>query len=110
MVDIKLERGEIVTDKSGRAVRIEGIDAKFQRAIIRLNARRGKFIYNRELGSEAGSSYFDDKNPIEKDELDLNCALARLDDARVSVTDEKAQLTITTKTDNKIIGEEVRLL
>jgi len=52
MVDVKIKNGDVVTDSTGCPVYVEGLDALFQRAVLRMTPPRGSFIYNRELGAE----------------------------------------------------------
>lgn len=51
-MDLLLENGDLKKNASGRAVRISGLEELKQRIYIRLKARLGGFIYDRELGSE----------------------------------------------------------
>ena len=50
MRDVKWEYGDIVLDSAGRAELLSESDSEFQRALIRMSAKRGCFIYDRELG------------------------------------------------------------
>ncbi|MBQ6387904.1 MAG: hypothetical protein IJH96_04705 [Ruminococcus sp.] len=52
MRDVKWQNGDIVLDSAGRAELLSAHDAAFQRAKIRMSARRGRFIYDRELGAD----------------------------------------------------------
>ena len=54
MRDVKWEYGDIVLDSAGRAELLSESDSEFQRALIRMTARRGSFIYDRELGADCG--------------------------------------------------------
>ena len=51
MRDVKWEYGDIVLDSAGRAELLSESDSEFQRALIRMSAKRGCFIYDRELGA-----------------------------------------------------------
>ena len=55
MRDVKWQNGDIRIDSTGRAEVLSARDAAFQRALIRMTARRGCFIYDRELGSDSGN-------------------------------------------------------
>ena len=52
MRDVKWEYGDIVLDSAGRAELLSESDSEFQRALIRMSAKRGCFIYDRELGAD----------------------------------------------------------
>ena len=52
MRDVRWENGDIVRDSSGRHELLSPRDTAIQRAVIRMSARRGCFIYDRELGSD----------------------------------------------------------
>ena len=54
MRDVKWQNGDICLDSAGRAEVLSAHDAEFQRALIRMTARRGSFIYDRELGADCG--------------------------------------------------------
>lgn len=51
MRDTMIKNGDIVIGSSGSTVLLEGLDAKFQRAVICISAKLGGFVYDRELGS-----------------------------------------------------------
>lgn len=51
-MDLLLENGELKKSPSGRPIPISGLEELKQRIYIRLKARLGSFIYDRELGSE----------------------------------------------------------
>ncbi len=52
MRDVKTEYGDIVLDSAGRAELLSEKDSEFQRALIRMSAKRGSFIYDRQLGAD----------------------------------------------------------
>ena len=47
MRDVKWEYGDILLDSAGRAELLSESDSEFQRALIRMSAKRGCFIYDR---------------------------------------------------------------
>lgn len=51
MRDTMIKNGDIVIGSSGSTVLLEGLDAKFQQAVICISAKLGGFVYDRELGS-----------------------------------------------------------
>ncbi|MBR1483335.1 MAG: hypothetical protein IJ598_10260 [Ruminococcus sp.] len=52
MTDVKWQTGDVFLDSSGRPVMLSAEDTAFQRALLRLCACRGAFIYDRELGAD----------------------------------------------------------
>lgn len=93
MVDVKLQNGDIVLDGTGNAMVIGDSDARFQRALVRMTAARGGFIYDRELGV---LPLGDD---LRRAELALNEALSLCPGARVRLLEKgdesmTVQLTI----------------
>lgn len=79
MNDVKLKNGEIALDAAGNAEILGDRDAHFQRAYIRMTAKRGKFIYDRELGADVIHGTTD--MPERKNEQLFNEALALCADA-----------------------------
>ena len=59
MRDVKWEYGDIVLDSAGRAELLSESDSEFQRALIRMSAKRGCFIYDRELGADCENIWGD---------------------------------------------------
>ena len=93
MGDVKLQNGDIVLDGTGNAMVIGDSDARFQRALVRMTAARGGFIYDRELGV---LPLGDD---LRRAELALNEALSLCPGARVRLLEKgdesmTVQLTI----------------
>lgn len=95
MRDVKLENGDIAVDSSGRTVVLNGIDAKFQQAVICISAKLGGFVYDRSLGSEI--SECKDSVSVQKVQLLANEALASMSDtfAKVSDIGKEIKLKIT---------------
>ncbi len=56
---MKWEYGDIVLDSAGRAELLSESDSEFQRALIRMSAKRGCFIYDRELGADCENIWGD---------------------------------------------------
>ncbi len=108
MVDVKMENGDIVTDSSGKAVKITGIDALFQRAMICINTRLGSFIYDRELGSYKNEVIPYTENAAQRAELVINEALAKYENTSAKIVEygEKIKLIITIGNESRT--EEVR--
>lgn len=80
MIDAKIKNGDVAVDAAGRIARIGDIDARFQRAMICMTVPKGSFVYDRELGALNSVSL-----PDAKTELLLNEALAKYEDAAVSL-------------------------
>ena len=59
MRDVKWEYGDIVLDSAGRSELLSESDSEFQRALIRMSAKRGCFIYDRELGADCENIWGD---------------------------------------------------
>nr|DAZ14592.1 MAG TPA: Protein of unknown function (DUF2634) [Caudoviricetes sp.] len=73
--DVLIKDGEIATDSSGSYIHISGDDELVQQAYIRIFAKLGGFVYNRELGSEIYKRDFSDENFAEKINLMMAQAL-----------------------------------
>ena len=50
-MELKLNRGDYVSDGAGGLQRVGGQEALLQRVLFRLTARRGNFAFQEELGS-----------------------------------------------------------
>ena len=53
MIDAKISNGDLAAAPAGGWEMISGADAEFQRAMICVTARKGRFIYDRKLGTDA---------------------------------------------------------
>lgn len=51
-MDLLLENGDFKKNPAGKPIQISGFEELKQRIYIRLKARLGRFIYDRNLGSE----------------------------------------------------------
>lgn len=51
-MDLLLENGDFKKNSAGKPIQISGFEELKQRIYIRLKTRLGKFIYDRNLGSE----------------------------------------------------------
>lgn len=109
MTDYKIENGDVKKDSAGRYIKITGRDAEFQRALICITARLGKFIYNRELGSRAGEIETGGAESARRLELVLNEALAKYEKTSVRVTEYGERLVVKITIDGESRIEEVRL-
>lgn len=102
MTDIKTENGDIVLDSSGNTVRLSGDDELFQRAKTCIKAEKGRFIYDRQLGSQLAKTLNDENATAQRAQLVINEALAKFDNAFASVQScgdkVKFMLTINGKT------------
>lgn len=55
-MDIKIEDGDMVLDKTGAAVCVTDSEEVFQQALFILSTKKGAFIYNKDMGVEAVTS------------------------------------------------------
>ena len=51
-MEYKITNGDVAADSCGRCVVLTSDEAVLQSAYIRIAAKKGKFFYNRELGSD----------------------------------------------------------
>lgn len=109
MVDFKIENGDVKKDSTGRYVAVYGRDAEFQRALICITAKLGKFIYNRELGSRSDEIKSDSADSAQRLELVLNEALARYEKTSVRVLEFGERLIVEITINGESRTEEVRL-
>lgn len=109
MTDYKITGGDNVLDCAGRPVRLDGNDAKFQRAFICASARLGGFIYDRTIGSRREEINLSDSSAGGRLQLVINEALARFENtcARVDEYSESG-MTLTITIDGESRTEEVR--
>ena len=104
MVDVKLQNGDPVTDSTGSAVMLGDRDARFQRALVRMTAAHGCFIYDRELGTRPLG------DDLRRAELALNEALTLCPGARVQLLEKGDEsMTVRLTVDGENREEEVRL-
>lgn len=54
-MEYKITSGDVAVDSCGRCVPLSSDEAVLQSAYIRIAAKKGKFFYNRELGSNIHS-------------------------------------------------------
>lgn len=108
MIDAKLKKGDLLRSAAGQVETVSERDALFQRAMIRMGARRGSFVYDRSLGArhefDAADAY-----AKEKAELVLNEALAGLGNTYVQVRNLGDSIGVTITIDGESREEEVRL-
>ncbi len=109
MIDAKIVNGDIALDSNGEVVKISDEDALFQSAMIRICAQSGKFIYDRELGSEFERSKPSDELAIQRAELLINEAIAQLKNSHAVVCradDDGLTIKLTINGETRL--EEVR--
>lgn len=85
MTDFKILNGDIAVDSRGNFVRLDGIDALFQRALIAMSLKKESFIYDRTLGSFAPCLNKNDEDYPKKLELVLNEALAQFENTYAEI-------------------------
>lgn len=105
MRDTMIKNGDIVIGSSGSTVLIEGIDAKFQQAVICISAKLGGFVYDRELGS----TVILQSETLSAKQLELlaNESLAEMENTFASVKDVGRKITIDLTVDG--ITREVQI-
>lgn len=108
MVDFKIKNGDIAVDSAGQIVKLDEKDALFQKAVICMSARYGKFIYDRELGSHAVDVAYDE-DYVAKLEFVLNESLAEFNNASVKITECGQVLLTEVCIDGETRTEEVLL-
>lgn len=52
-MDVKLRNGDMVLDSTGSVVYIDGMEEIVQRVLICVTARKGSFLYQKNLGCDA---------------------------------------------------------
>lgn len=103
MIDVKLQNGDLAADGTGNAVMLSDRDARFQRALVRMTAARGGFIYDRELGTRPLG---DDPS---RAELALNEALTLCPGTHVRLLETGDEsMTVRLTIDGESREEEVR--
>lgn len=107
MTDIKIESGDIVLDSSGNTAMLSEEDEKFQRAVICIKAKKGSFIYDRQLGSELCKAREDKNFSAGQAQLIINEALAKFDNAFASVSSFGNKIRILLTIDGKTRFMEV---
>lgn len=108
ITDVLIKNGDIVLDSSGNTVMLSGIDAKFQRALFCIKAKRGKFIYNRELGSHLDNVLSNENSPAQRAELEINEALAGFDNTFAKVSQSGDKLIAQISIDGEVRNLEVQ--
>lgn len=105
MRDIMIKNGDTVINSSGSTVLLEGLDAKFQQAVICISAKLGGFVYDRELGSTV---VLQSKTLSAKQlELLANESLAEMENAFASIKNVGRKITIDLTVDG--ITREVQI-
>ena len=92
MRDIMIKNGDTVINSSGSTVLLEGLDAKFQQAVICISAKLGGFVYDRELGSTVALQ----SKTLSAKQLELlaNESLAEMENAFASIKDVGGRCTL----------------
>jgi len=100
--DVMLENGDIKLDETDAAVIIDGEEARIQRVLICAAAQRGRFVYDRELGSD----YIGTMSARDA-EMVINEALSEYDEGYVRVLECGETLRLGIETDGGIVEREV---
>ena len=107
MTDCALKNGQPARDGSGRRIVLRGRDALIQRARISLTARKGGFVYNRELGSGLAAS---EELSVPSAQVLAEEALARFGNTSVRVLGiSEGALTVRLTAEGEAVEEEVSL-
>ena len=87
-----IKNGDTVINSSGSTVLLEGLDAKFQQAVICISAKLGGFVYDRELGSTVALQ----SKTLSAKQLELlaNESLAEMENAFASIKNVSRKITI----------------
>ncbi|MCH5299911.1 MAG: hypothetical protein J1E56_01220 [Ruminococcus sp.] len=83
-MDAKIENRDISIDNIGNYKMIDGFDEIIQQVIINISASKGKFIYDRNLGSYCRDCK--DINDLKTIEMLVNESLVNMYDVYVKVT------------------------
>ena len=106
MTDVLLANGAPVRDGKGNYIRLGDLDARFQRALVAMNVRRGRFIYHRSLGFR--SNDVDQRDMEQSVTLLLNEALAPYENTAVLVTELGDAVKVEVTVDDETREGEVR--
>ncbi len=109
-MDTAISNGDFLTSSSGLPVQIDGVNEILQRALIRLTAKKGEFIYDRDLGSKLSTlkSTYVNGDTLKEKTLQLVCAALKpmneveVEDItiRTSYNSEKMELCVVLKVNN----------
>lgn len=102
MNDVMLENGDIKLDSKGSAVILDDREAKIQRAVICASAQKGKFIYDRSLGSD----YVPGMDGAETEAV-INEAVSKIEDTYIKVLDCDRDLRVSIESGGENAEREV---
>lgn len=96
MIDVKIENKDVVTESTGILKRLTGLDAMFQRAFICIASKKGKFVYDRQLGTDISEIDLSAEDAKDRLELVFNEALVNCSNAVAQVLEigEKIKVKI----------------
>lgn len=98
-MDALIENGDNAEDSKGENVMIEGFEEIIQQVLIRIKIPKGKFIYDRDLGSECGSLDTDNCKSLDK------CLETLMNESVVSMGDTYVEVISAQKTAGGIKAE-----
>lgn len=106
-MEYKITNGDVAVDSCGRCVSLTSDEAVLQSAYIRIAAKKGKFFYNRELGSDVHSL---DKNDVDFDKKFLFAvreAIASLPQVEVKLVSKRVNKIVIGLTYRSSYRQEV---
>lgn len=88
-MDVMLEKGDFVTDVTGRPLYIDGIEEVLQRVKFSLSTHKGDFVYNKDFGCET-PILTPDERCLKNVEAQLREALVNIRGVRIDILSAKA--------------------
>lgn len=83
-MDVKIENGDTVLDMTGMPVYTQGFEEILQQVMICITSRKGKFIYNKDMGCSAVTDVSGERE-IRRLEARLREAIASVKGAQIYV-------------------------
>ena len=106
-MDIKIENGDMVLDRTGTAVYISGKEELIQRAMFCITSKKGGFVYNKDMGVEAVVSVATERT-IKELEAKLREAVVNVQGVEVFLQSAEEMIDGTIKAEVVLVcgGEE----
>ena len=106
-MEYKITNGDLAVDSSGRCVPLTSDEMVLQSAYIRIAAKKGKFFYNRELGSDVHSLDKNDKEFDKKFLFAVREAIVDLPDVKVDIVSKRLNRIVLGLTYRSVYRQEV---